>query len=300
MTKDEDFKFLKIQTTVLRVNIHCDGCEKKVKKLLQRIEGVYQVKIDSEEQKVTVLGIVDCATLVKKLLKGGKHGEVWSSQKINQNQKQKSSSIKEDKNSKAKKPTQSLKTKHNNNQHLEQEEDQMQLLMDKINHLANANKGNVVAGNKAAKKGISPPTQIDQRMQQHNINTNKNTSMHGDGRRGNDISSMMNLAGFNGHGGGNVNGGFQLQPNNFLQGGFQFQGMGAGNGYNNPSAFMNMQNRHGLPVQPQMLYNRSSFAPPSTGYYGPAAAYNGGGGGGDDHAASHMFSDDNTSSCMVM
>lgn len=263
------------------------------------------MKIDSEEQKVTVLGIVDCATLVKKLLKGGKHGEVWSqkiNQNQNQNQKQKSSSIKEDKNSKAKKPTQSLKSKHNN-QHLEQEEE-MQLLMDKINHLANANKGNVVAGNKAAKKGISPPTQIDQRMQQHNNNTN--TIMHGDGRRGNDISSVMNLAGFNGHGGGNVNGGFQLQPNNFLQGGFQFQGMGAGNGYNNPSAaaaFMNMQNRHGLPVQPQMLYNRSSFSPPSTGYYGPAAAYNGGGGGGgggDDHAASHMFSDDNTSSCMVM
>lgn len=261
------------------------------------------MKIDSEERKVTVLGIVDCATLVKKLLKGGKHGEVWSqktNQNQNQNQKQKSSSIKDDKNSKAKKPTQSLKTKHkspflSDNQHLEQEEE-MQLLMDKINHLANANKGNVVASNKAGKKGMNPASQIDQRMQQHNMNVNMNTNTHGDGRRGNDISSMMNLAGFNGHGGGNNGGTFQVQPHNFLP----FQGMGAGNGYSNPSAaFMNMQNRHGLPVQPQMLYNRSSFAPPSTGYYGPAAAYNGGGGGGD-HAASHMFSDDNTSSCMIM
>uniref|UniRef100_A0A453DSG7 HMA domain-containing protein n=1 Tax=Aegilops tauschii subsp. strangulata TaxID=200361 RepID=A0A453DSG7_AEGTS len=41
MTKDEDFKLVKIQTHVLRVNIHCDGCKHKVKKLLQRIEGTH-------------------------------------------------------------------------------------------------------------------------------------------------------------------------------------------------------------------------------------------------------------------
>ncbi|KAG6412976.1 hypothetical protein SASPL_125671 [Salvia splendens] len=39
MTKAEDFKLLKIQTCVLRVNIHCEGCEQQVKKILQRIEG---------------------------------------------------------------------------------------------------------------------------------------------------------------------------------------------------------------------------------------------------------------------
>ncbi|KVH97591.1 Heavy metal-associated domain, HMA [Cynara cardunculus var. scolymus] len=38
MTKDEDFKLLKIQTCILRVNLHCDGCKNKVKKTLQRIE----------------------------------------------------------------------------------------------------------------------------------------------------------------------------------------------------------------------------------------------------------------------
>jgi len=31
--------FFYVQTCVLKVNIHCDGCKKKVKKLLQRIEG---------------------------------------------------------------------------------------------------------------------------------------------------------------------------------------------------------------------------------------------------------------------
>ncbi|CAN4121713.1 unnamed protein product [Withania somnifera] len=88
MTKDEDFKLLKIQTCVLRVNIHCDGCKQKVKKLLQRIEGVYQVNIDSEQQKVTVSGSVDSGTLIKKLVKAGKHAEIWS-QNNNNNQTQK-------------------------------------------------------------------------------------------------------------------------------------------------------------------------------------------------------------------
>ncbi|XP_022152323.1 heavy metal-associated isoprenylated plant protein 37 [Momordica charantia] len=78
MTKEEDFKLLPFQTCVLRVNVHCDGCRQKVKKLLQRIEGVYQVVIDAENEKVTVLGSVDSATLIKKLVRAGKHAELWS------------------------------------------------------------------------------------------------------------------------------------------------------------------------------------------------------------------------------
>ncbi|MCD7451843.1 hypothetical protein HAX54_013556 [Datura stramonium] len=95
MTKDEDFKLLKIQTCVLRVNIHCDGCKQKVKKLLQRIEGVYQVNIDSEQQKVSVSGSVDSGTLIKKLVKAGKHAELWSQNNTNQTQNQNPNCIKE-------------------------------------------------------------------------------------------------------------------------------------------------------------------------------------------------------------
>ncbi|EEF31327.1 chloroplast-targeted copper chaperone, putative [Ricinus communis] len=102
MTKEEDFKLLKIQTCVLKVNIHCDGCKQKVKKLLQRIEGVYQVSIEAEQQKVTISGSVDSATLIKKLVRAGKHAEVWS-QKSNQNQNQKNDCIKDDKNNKGQK-----------------------------------------------------------------------------------------------------------------------------------------------------------------------------------------------------
>jgi len=63
---------------------------------------VYRVNIETEQQKVTVSGSVDAATLIKKLVKAGKHAELWS-QKTNQNQKQKTNCIKDDKNNKGQK-----------------------------------------------------------------------------------------------------------------------------------------------------------------------------------------------------
>ncbi|KAK9945634.1 hypothetical protein M0R45_011138 [Rubus argutus] len=60
---------LKYQTWVLKVSIHCEGCKKKVKKVLQSIEGVYTITIDSQQHKVTVTGNVEAETLLKKLLR---------------------------------------------------------------------------------------------------------------------------------------------------------------------------------------------------------------------------------------
>ncbi|XP_057474064.1 heavy metal-associated isoprenylated plant protein 36-like isoform X2 [Actinidia eriantha] len=68
---------LKYQTWVLKVSIHCEGCKKKVKKVLQNIDGVYTTSIDSQQNKVTVTGNVDADTLIKKLQKSGKHAELW-------------------------------------------------------------------------------------------------------------------------------------------------------------------------------------------------------------------------------
>lgn len=81
---------LKTQSCVLKVNIHChcDGCEQKVKKLLQKIDGVYSVKVDANEGKVVVAGDVDPDKLIKKLKRAGKHAEIWGGQKgmmVNQN-----------------------------------------------------------------------------------------------------------------------------------------------------------------------------------------------------------------------
>ncbi|XP_010549714.1 PREDICTED: heavy metal-associated isoprenylated plant protein 3-like [Tarenaya hassleriana] len=67
---------LPYKTCSLRVSIHCEGCKRKVKKILTSIEGVYKVDIDVKEQKVTVIGIVKPEILTKKLLKAGKLAEI--------------------------------------------------------------------------------------------------------------------------------------------------------------------------------------------------------------------------------
>ncbi|XP_050363368.1 heavy metal-associated isoprenylated plant protein 36-like [Argentina anserina] len=68
---------LKYQTWVLKVSIHCEGCKKKVKKVLQSIEGVYAIAIDSQQHKVTVTGNVEAETLLKKLWRSNKLAELW-------------------------------------------------------------------------------------------------------------------------------------------------------------------------------------------------------------------------------
>ncbi|XP_045790490.1 heavy metal-associated isoprenylated plant protein 35-like isoform X1 [Trifolium pratense] len=68
---------LKYQTWFLKVSIHCEGCKKKVKKVLKRIDGVFTATIDSQQQKVTVTGNVAVETLLRKLVKAGKHAEIW-------------------------------------------------------------------------------------------------------------------------------------------------------------------------------------------------------------------------------
>ncbi|KAL7144475.1 hypothetical protein ABFS83_07G014700 [Erythranthe nasuta] len=72
---------LQYQTWVLKVSIHCQGCKRKVKKVLQTIEGVYTINIESQLQKVTVTGNVDAQTLIKKLVKTGKHANLWPPEK---------------------------------------------------------------------------------------------------------------------------------------------------------------------------------------------------------------------------
>ncbi|KVH90392.1 heavy metal-associated isoprenylated plant protein 3-like [Cynara cardunculus var. scolymus] len=46
-------------TVVLKLHLHCDGCAKKIKRSLRYIEGVETVNIDSANNKLTIIGIVD-------------------------------------------------------------------------------------------------------------------------------------------------------------------------------------------------------------------------------------------------
>ncbi|KAG6645997.1 heavy metal-associated isoprenylated plant protein 35-like [Carya illinoinensis] len=68
---------LKYKTWVLKVSIHCEGCKRKVKKVLKNIEGVYKTDVDLKQQKVIVIGNLNPEILIKKLVKTGKHAELW-------------------------------------------------------------------------------------------------------------------------------------------------------------------------------------------------------------------------------
>ncbi|KAK1359338.1 HMA domain-containing protein [Heracleum sosnowskyi] len=89
MAKEGDIKRVE-----LKVTVHCcDGCKKKVKKILRSIEGVLNVEIDTMEPKVTVLGNVEPQKLIKKLSKVGKQAEIWSCNNQNATKEDKESRV---------------------------------------------------------------------------------------------------------------------------------------------------------------------------------------------------------------
>lgn len=55
----------------------CPGCESKIKKALQKLDGVDDVDIDMSMQKVTVTGWVDRKKVLKKVRKTGRRAEFW-------------------------------------------------------------------------------------------------------------------------------------------------------------------------------------------------------------------------------
>nr|VDD12051.1 unnamed protein product [Brassica rapa] len=72
----EPLKVFMQQTYFLKVNINCHGCNRKVKKTLRKVEGVYSVDIDTDQQAVIVRGNLDPEILVTKLNRRGKYAEL--------------------------------------------------------------------------------------------------------------------------------------------------------------------------------------------------------------------------------
>ncbi|KAJ4753563.1 Heavy metal-associated isoprenylated plant protein 35 [Rhynchospora pubera] len=68
---------LQYKTLFLKVSIHCEGCKKKVRRVLQNMDGVYKVEIDSLQHKVAVTGSVDYDMLIRRLNKYGKQASIW-------------------------------------------------------------------------------------------------------------------------------------------------------------------------------------------------------------------------------
>ncbi|XP_038883783.1 heavy metal-associated isoprenylated plant protein 6-like [Benincasa hispida] len=54
-------------TAVFKINLHCDGCAKKVKRAVKHLDGVSDVKADPSSNKLTVTGKVDPAIIKTKL-----------------------------------------------------------------------------------------------------------------------------------------------------------------------------------------------------------------------------------------
>jgi len=65
------------QTVELKVRMDCDGCERKINKVLSSMSGVETVDINRKMQKVTVTGFVEPNKVLKKVKGTGKRAEMW-------------------------------------------------------------------------------------------------------------------------------------------------------------------------------------------------------------------------------
>ncbi|CAA0829777.1 UDP-glucuronic acid decarboxylase 4 [Striga hermonthica] len=65
------------QVVVLRVSLHCRGCEKKLRKHLSRMEGVTSYNIDFAAKKVTVNGKITPSDVLTSICKV-KNAQLWS------------------------------------------------------------------------------------------------------------------------------------------------------------------------------------------------------------------------------
>ncbi|WOL11027.1 heavy metal-associated isoprenylated plant protein 20-like [Canna indica] len=61
----------------LCVHMDCAGCESKIRKALQKLEGVDSVEIDMGKQKVTVTGHVEQKKVLKAVRRTGRRAVLW-------------------------------------------------------------------------------------------------------------------------------------------------------------------------------------------------------------------------------
>ncbi|CAL5435305.1 unnamed protein product [Camellia sinensis] len=61
----------------LLVHMDCDGCEKRVRKAISKLDGVDSLDIDMDKQKVTVTGYVDQRRVLKVVRRTGRKAEFW-------------------------------------------------------------------------------------------------------------------------------------------------------------------------------------------------------------------------------
>ncbi|XP_047319690.1 heavy metal-associated isoprenylated plant protein 26-like [Impatiens glandulifera] len=71
-------KLKHFQTVEMKMSIDCEGCERKVRRLLEGMKGVTSVEIEPNKSKVTVVGHVNPTRVVARLaFRTGKKVEIW-------------------------------------------------------------------------------------------------------------------------------------------------------------------------------------------------------------------------------
>ncbi|KAG6714948.1 hypothetical protein I3842_05G226500 [Carya illinoinensis] len=66
-----------IQTVALKIRMDCEGCERKVKKVLYGVKGAKSVDVDMKQQKATVTGYVEAKKVLKAAQSTKKKVELW-------------------------------------------------------------------------------------------------------------------------------------------------------------------------------------------------------------------------------
>ncbi|KAM7271647.1 hypothetical protein ACFE04_030861 [Oxalis oulophora] len=61
----------------LLVHMDCEGCEKRIRRAISKIEGVDCIEIDMDKQKVTVTGYVNRRKVLKRVRRTGRRAEYW-------------------------------------------------------------------------------------------------------------------------------------------------------------------------------------------------------------------------------
>ncbi|XP_041026542.1 heavy metal-associated isoprenylated plant protein 45-like [Juglans microcarpa x Juglans regia] len=66
-----------ISIVELLVHMDCEGCEKRIRRAISKIQGVDSLDIDMDKQKVTVTGYVEQRKVLKVVRRTGRKAEFW-------------------------------------------------------------------------------------------------------------------------------------------------------------------------------------------------------------------------------
>ncbi|KAK4792184.1 hypothetical protein SAY86_022619 [Trapa natans] len=71
-------KLKQLQTVEIKVKMDCEGCERRVRKAVEGMNGVSQVEVNPKQSKLTVVGYVDPKKVLHQLRHGtGKEAQFW-------------------------------------------------------------------------------------------------------------------------------------------------------------------------------------------------------------------------------